>query len=446
MPGYLHPVATRRWGFGQKLAVLGAVGLGVRVLYAIYQRRHLRFPLGDATKYWAMANDLANGRYFIDPLSGRETADHSPLYSIYLSIAGVVKGGSATQFDLLLWTCVLGTASVILIGLAGREIAGHRVGLIAAAVAAVDPAMWIHDGLLLSESMAIFTSVGIIWFAYRLWRAPSLSRVVWLGVWCGLGTLSRSELALSVPLLLLPLTLRASGVDWKHRIRWLVAGGIVAGLVITPWVAYNRSRFEEPVYLTTNFGRTMAAAKCYGGTHGQFLGAQSYDCLRDIDRRKVKPWMDESQVDDVYRAEAEAYVKDHPGRTLIAVAASWGRIFGVYRPFQEVHYLTTAQNKGVVPAWMATISFYVLFAFSIYGVILLRRKKVPVYPLLVFWVMILFSITLTFAQQRYRAIGEPTLVLLTAVALARLLPRRGVTEPDRAPDEDGAETARATSA
>ena len=97
MPGYLHPVATRRWGFGQQLAVLGVVGLGVRVAYAIYQRRHLRFPLGDATKYWAMANDLANGRYFINPLTGTETADHSPLYSIYLSIAGVVRGGSRCE-------------------------------------------------------------------------------------------------------------------------------------------------------------------------------------------------------------------------------------------------------------------------------------------------------------------------------------------------------------
>ena len=440
MPGYLRPVAIRRWGFGQQLAVLGVVGLSVRVVYAIYQRRHLPFIFSDATKYWAMANDLANGRYFIDPLSGRETADHSPLYSIYLSIAGVARGGDATQFDLLLWTCVLGAASVILIGLAGREVAGSRVGLIAAAVAAIDPAMWIHDGLLLSESMAIFTSVGIIWFAYRLWRSPSLSRVVWLGVWCGLGTLSRSELALSVPLLLLPLTLRASGVEWKRKVLWLVAGGVAAGLVLAPWVGYNRSRFEEPVYLTTNFGRTMAAAKCDGGTAGRFVGAQSYDCLREIDRAKVKPWMDESQVDDAYRAEAETYVKEHPGRTFVGIAASWGRIFGVFRSTQELSYTSTEKIKGITPAWMATISFYVLFAFSIYGVILLRRKRVPVYPLLVFWVMILFSVTLTFAQQRYRAIGEPTLVLLTAVALDQLFRRRTApAEPDtEAPERVGA--------
>jgi hypothetical protein len=38
--------------------------------------------------------------------------------------------------------------------------------------------------------------------------------------------------------------------------------------------------------------------------------------------------------------------------------------------------------------------------------------------------MILVSVTLTFAQERYRAIGEPTLVLLTAVAIEELWRRR----------------------
>jgi 4-amino-4-deoxy-L-arabinose transferase-like glycosyltransferase len=423
-------VSSRRWGFARQLVALGVAGLGVRLAYALYQRRHLRFPFSDATKYWAMANDLANGRWFVDPLSGKATADHAPLYSVYLSVAGLVRGSRATQFDLIVWTCILGTASVVLIGLAGREMISPRVGLLAAAVAAVDPAMWIHDGLLLSESMAIFTAVGLIWFSYRLWRSPSLSRVVWLGVWCGLGTLSRSELALSVPLLLLPLTLRATGIDWRRRVQWLVAGGIAAALVITPWIAFNRSRFEEPVYLTTNFGRTMAAAKCHGGYYGRFLGAQSYDCLRKIDRAKITPEMDESQTDRVYRAEAEDYVKAHPARTVVEVAASWGRIFGVYRPTQELSYAATAKTKGVVPAWMATLSFYVLFPIAIYGAFVLRRRRVPVYPLLAFWVMILFSITLTFAQQRYRAIGEPTLVLLTAVAIDQWI--RGRTGPTNA--------------
>ncbi len=301
-------------------------------------------------------------------------------------------------------------------------------------MAAIDPAMWVHDGLLLSESMAIFTSAGLIWFAYRLWRSPSLSRVLWLGAWCGLATLARSELALAVPFLLVPLILSAAGIDWSQRLRWLVVGGLLAALVISPWIAFNRSRFEEPVMLSTNFGRTMAAAKCPGGYSGPFLGAQSYDCLRR-DQKLIKPGMDESEVDRVYRSEAIRYVKAHPGGTVVQVAASWGRIFGVYRPTQELGYSYTRQTKGLIVGWLALLSFYLLVVAAIAGAVILRRRKVPIYPLLVFWAMILVSVTLTFAQQRYRAIGEPTLVILTAVALDELARRRSASARSlRSPD------------
>ena len=81
---------------------------------------------------------------------------------------------------------------------------------------------------------------------------------------------------------------------------------------------------------------------------------------------------------------------------------------------------------------MMVLSFYVLFPAAIVGAVLLRRRGVAIWPLLVFWLMILFSITLTFAQIRYRAVGEPTLVILAAVAADALLRRFGtcpVEEP-----------------
>jgi hypothetical protein len=205
-----------------------------------------------------------------------------------------------------------------------------------------------------------------------------------------------------------------------------VAGCVLAGVVVLPWVAYNRSRFREPVLLSTNFGRTMAAAKCQGGYHGKFLGAQDYKCLARIERG-FTPGLDESERDRIYRDAAETYVREHPGRTVVEVAASWGRIFGVFRPTQEISYPYTRQTRGEPVAWLVVLSFYVLFPAAVVGAVVLRRRGVPIYPLLAFWGMILVSITLTFAQVRYRAIGEPTLVLLAAVALDALVRRTGRT-------------------
>jgi hypothetical protein len=42
--------------------------------------------------------------------------------------------------------------------------------------------------------------------------------------------------------------------------------------------------------------------------------------------------------------------------------------------------------------------------------------------------MILFSVTLTFAQQRYRAVAEPSMVILTAVLIEEIIRRRRPSE------------------
>jgi 4-amino-4-deoxy-L-arabinose transferase-like glycosyltransferase len=119
--------------------------------------------------------------------------------------------GLDTELAHLLWSCVLGAASVVLLGLLGRKIAGPRVGLIAAGLAAVYPNLWWHDGALMSETMAIFVSTVVMLLAYRFRAAPTTGRIVALGAACGLATLTRAELALLVPLVMLPLALSRSG-------------------------------------------------------------------------------------------------------------------------------------------------------------------------------------------------------------------------------------------
>ena len=92
---------------------------------------------------------------------------------------------------------LLGIATIAVIGLVGRRLAGPVVGLVAAGIAAVYPNLWINDSLVMSESLAVP--------ARRRWRcssrstldddpAPGAPRV--LGVLVGLACLTRSELGL----------------------------------------------------------------------------------------------------------------------------------------------------------------------------------------------------------------------------------------------------------
>src|SRR4029079_16535838 len=116
------------------------------------QRRHTPAS-GDSFVYQNAANLLADGKGFIDPgryqLWGIVTPSASrPLSPLYLSLWSLV--GVRSTLGHRLASCVLGAVAVAVVGLVARRFGrtpaeGDRLGLIAAALAAVSPALWLND-------------------------------------------------------------------------------------------------------------------------------------------------------------------------------------------------------------------------------------------------------------------------------------------------------------
>jgi 4-amino-4-deoxy-L-arabinose transferase-like glycosyltransferase len=431
-------VATvRRWrrgGFALPLALVAALGFVLRVGYVLGFRDDVRLG-GDALHYSTGANLLARGEGFVEPLSvlagaPEQSASHPPLYLLWLAVASVFDAGGSTPLVHLLWSCVLGTATVVVCGLAGREVAGRRAGVVAAALAALYPNVWVHDGMLLSETMSLFTAAMLILLAYRFWRGPSGWRAAWLGLFCGLAALSRPELALTVPLLLVPLVLTARAVSVRARLRWLAGGTAAAALALAPWVLFNLSRFEEPVLLSTNFGSTLAAANCDATYHGERLGFKNYACASSVARDVgLRPDMDPSVRDELMRAEALRYVGDNSDRLPVVVAARIGRVTGLYRPRQEVGF---EQFFHLRERWVAEAqlySYYAVVALALVGARVLRRRRVPVFPLAALLVVVVVGVSVTFAQTRYRAPAEASLVVMAAAAVDALIGRFRARHP-----------------
>ena len=61
--------------------------------------------------------------------------------------------------------------------------------------------------------------------------------------------------------------------------------------------------------------------------------------------------------------------------------------------------------------WM----FYAFAALSVFGALRLRRKGVPIFPMLAVALDVVVAVLLTYGQTRFRATLEPLLVLLSAV-------------------------------
>jgi 4-amino-4-deoxy-L-arabinose transferase-like glycosyltransferase len=398
---------------------LGAIVLGalaIRLGYVIWWSAPGR-EAGDAVYYHVGANLLADGKGFINPITAayqwREVpgADHPPAYIVYLAIAS--KLGLRSFFEHQVWSCFLGAATVVLVGFTGRRIAGPTAGLVAAALAAVFPLMWMPDGWMLSETMAMFAVAVVILAAYRCWDEPTRATRLWLGAALGLAALSRSELVLLAPLVAVPLCwYRRRSLGQAAASVLVIAAAAIA--VMSPWVIHNLARFDHVVLLSDQSDGTLAAGWCDSTFYGPNIGYKSYECLA-------------AAVRETDPAESwTSYGRAHIERVPVVVAARVGRVWGLFRPAQQVklEHLFGVERG---PLWLGFGMTWMMLAAAPFAAVRYRRRGTPIFPLLAPIVVVTVSVGMTFGQVRYRVPAEPALVLL---AVGLLAGRRSPPEAD----------------
>ncbi len=392
-------------------------------LASILARPHLAAG-GDSLEYLGLANGLADGRGYIEPLLYRASGVHTqtaklpPLYPLLLSLCSLV--GLKGFFAHRIWSAVLGTSAVVLAAVVGRDIAGRRVGLIAAFLVAVYPNLWMPDGLGMSETISPVLVLVVLWAAYRLWRSPSWGRAAVLGLSIGFAALARDELILLVPFVLLPLAIGGRGRPWRTRVGLLGAGAAATVLIVGPWVGYNLSRFSHPVFITDRFGVALAAANCDPAWSGPLAGFWWADCLKPAvaDVRG-----DESAVDTVARRRAVDYVDHHLGELPKVELERVGRTFGLYRPIEQINLDSFIEQRPRYWAFVGLWMFYPLAVLGIAGAVILRRRGLPLFPMAAMAADVVIVALVTYGNTRFRATLEPVLVLLTAVTVDAVISR-----------------------
>ena len=143
-----RPILTFRSG----LAAIAAVGFAARVIF-LFTLSPAIAGIGDSAYYYYTSNLLAQGQGYTEPFrlmfynQHAPTALHPPMWPAVLAVLSVFTGpssgvghlgGSALALHRIVG-CALGALVVVLVGLLGRRIGGARVGLVAAALAALYP-------------------------------------------------------------------------------------------------------------------------------------------------------------------------------------------------------------------------------------------------------------------------------------------------------------------
>ena len=401
-----------------RLALILAGALLLRVLYTVLVAQDIQV-IGDALTYHLLGAKIADGHGFERALHpqlaayenwvpGQPTAEHPPLFPLLIGL--VTKFGATGYLAQKLAMCVVGTVTVGLIGLAGRELAGPATGLVAAGIAALYPFLWVVDGSLMSETLYGTLLAATLWLALRFARHPSLGLAAGIGAFASLAALTRGEALLLVPLLLLPLAVRA-GTTWRARGAFAAAAVGAFVLVLTPWTVRNLTVFEEPVLVSTNGSAVFVGSNCDAVYHGDFIGLWNFNCYGKA------PSGDESQQALEYRDRGLDYARDHAGRLPVVMGVRLLRVWDFFRPGQQADY-ELLEGRSETASRMGLAVYYPLLLLAVAGAVLVRRRRWPLWPLLAFPVMVTVTAVLIYGVTRFRFAAEPALCVLAAVAVA----------------------------
>ena len=408
--------------FIRGLVALTLVAAAVRVMNVLWWRPTTSQPgfhgftlTGDSFYYHWQANALAEGHWYVDPFRWANqgvsvaSAAHPPLYTLYLAFWSRIGVDTVTGHRLA--SCLLGVAAVVVIALLAYRLAGPAAGLVAGGIAALYPQLWINDGVLLSESVAVLVIACALHAMYSFWQRPTMRNAIVLGVVCGLAALARNELLLLFIIVVIPLALRVRDTEWRPRIRLAIAACIAGAVVIAPWALFNLSRFDEPTLTSSSMGSVLSAANCDSVYYGSAIGY--YDnCFKG-------PWPtgDESVRDLVPRDQALDYMRDHITRLPVVALARVGRMWGLFDPGQTTYFDWSIEGRGRAPSWIGLFAFYLLIPFAVGGLIRLFRTRITILPLLAAPIILTLAAAITFGVTRYRAPAEVSIVVAAAIGV-----------------------------
>lgn len=445
----LLPGPRTRW-FGPALALVTALAFVGRYLYLVRSRvdRGEIFRQGDAVWYSVVSANSATGRWFVNPFYSRPTADHAP--GTVIALWPSTWFGDPSTWKQRVTMVILGSLVVLVVGLAGRVIAGPIAGIAAAIIAAVNPSLWVNDALIMSETpTALVVALLLLatFLAYRLRGRARPHRFVIagvLGVLCAMCALTRAETGLLLPLVVWPVFLSDRSFAWRGRLAAVAVATVALGATIAPWTLYNTARFNAPVFISTNDGLTLMCANTDTTWNGPIKGSWTTgDCLAafkagvderkgaaamagpevvcpDADQHRAPCW-DDSQLSPLMRSEGLSYIRHHLSEWPGVTWARNGRVWGWYQPDQAK--AAALEGRPIWTAWPTWWSLWALLAVSGAGLWVARRRRIPISPFLGTLAAVVFVTTAFYGLPRFRIPVDVSLCLLSGLAISALVQR-----------------------
>lgn len=440
------------------LLIVAAVACALRLLYLWQMRNSPVFDVvwGDGRVYDDWARRLAAGDWL-----GSGTFFHAPLYPYFLGIVYAVFGTHVWAARLV--QAVVGTASCVLLAVAGRRFFGPRVGLVAGLLLACYPTAIFFDGLLQKTVLdTLFVTATLALIGGFLDEPGPLRSWFLAGTILGGFALTRENSLVLLPILCgwqfvyyreLPLGERA------RRAAIAVAGLTV---VLLPVFVRNWAIAGEWQLTTSQFGPAF-----YTGNNSRATG--TYVPLRpgrgdpkferrdyiELAEQAVGRPLTSSEVSGYWRDQALEFIRAEPGRwlwllgykALLTVNATEivdtddPQMYCVWSPLLRLLYcglhfgtILPAAAAGAWAArkeWRRCLVLYVMAAVYASGVIaffVFERYRFPLVPI----VLMLAAVGLTAFVEAVRSRSRSWIGLVTAATCAAVVAALPVVQDNTA--------------
>ncbi len=412
----LDPRKTRRLLF----LILG-VALLVRLLHwgAVRDEPFFASLAMDSQEYDRWAQGIAAGDW-----AGSQVFFQAPLYPYGLAVVYAVFGHSLDAVYLI--QIALAVAGCWALYRAGRAMGGERIGLAAAALAALYGPFLFHDVQLLKESAAVALVSFLLWTLAAARSAEgSRDLRLWLAAGLLLGVLG---LLRENALLLVPFLVPLAGSK-----RVLPRGAaLVAGVVLALLPVAIRNGVVGGSYLPTTF---QGGVNAYignnpdaDGTYRPIVPGKQIPALErrgpvQVAERELGRTLTASEVNSFWMGKAVSWAAENPGDFLRLQLRKLRMFWSWYEWPDAIDYYWVRRLSPAL-RWLAPVEFGSLTLLALAGLWIVRREPGPFAPALLFTLGWMLSTVAFFLFSRYRLPAVPALMILAAIPLARLVERR----------------------
>ena len=434
MTGGLPP----RWRSAPAFASAALLALLLRLVHLaeLSGTPLLAGPMGDGRQYDAWAQRIAGGDWI-----GTEVFYQTPLYPYALAV--LFRAGGHDLDLVRLVQALLGAASCVMLGLAGRRFFSDRVGVLAALLLAIYPPAIFFDGLIQKSSLDIFLATLLL---ALLGEFTARRRWPWLaaaGIVTAAFVLNRENARVLYPVIGAWLCFGVRDVPVRRRVGWTAIFAVASLLALLP-VGFRNHRVGGEFLISTsqlgpNFyiGNNPRASGTYepllpGRGDAVFEREDAARLASQASGRALAP----GEVSDYWLRRSFEYVRSEPLHWLALLGKKILLTLNAAE-LPDTESIEAYGDYSRVLRALAWLNFGVVLPLAAFGAWLHRAEWRRLLVLYLMFGGLALAVAIFYVVARYRHPLVPIVLLFTAAGVTGLWnmrPRRA-----RAPEAAASE-------